>query len=122
MYNKSEIMKEAWRLFKGSKKLVKQYQRSFSWCLQSAWRKAKLNAKAEALINDAVVPSENGTMYIKYGAVDDCTMGWNVFGKTFYNNRELRRLGFLWSSETKCWYTNSKETAKSFVKYFLLCA
>lgn len=118
MYNKSKIMKEAWRLFKENKTLVEKYRRSFSWCLKSAWHKAKINAKAESVINDAVVPSKNGTMYIKYGVVDDCTMGWNVFGKTFYNKREIRRLGFLWSPETKCWYTTDKETAKSFVRYF----
>ena len=118
MYNKSEIMKEAWRLFRGNKSLAAKYRRGCSWCLKSAWRKAKIDAKAETLINDAVVPSENGIMYIRYGVVDDCTMGWNVFGKTFYNKREIRRLGFLWSPETKCWYTTDKKTAKSFVKHF----
>ena len=118
MYNKSEIMKDAWRLFKGQKTIVEKYRVSFSQCLKKAWNKAKENAKYESVINDAIVRSENGIMYIKYGVVDDCTMGWNVFGKTFYNKWEIRRLGFRWSPETKCWYTTDKETAKSFVRYF----
>ena len=105
-------------MFRGQKSIVEKYRRSFSWCLKSAWNKAKLIEKYEPIINDGVVRSENGIMYIKYGVVDDYTMGWNVSGSTFHNKTEIRRLGFRWSPETGCWYTTDKQTAISFVRYF----
>lgn len=45
-YNKSEIMKEAWKLYRMNKSVVKSLQRAFSQCLKQAWKMAKEIAAA----------------------------------------------------------------------------
>ena len=47
-YNKSEIMKAAWKRFNACKKLVKQYRETFSQSLKVAWAQAKEAVKAAA--------------------------------------------------------------------------
>lgn len=49
-YNKSEIMKAAWKRYNDCKRLVKEYRETFSQSLRYAWRKAKEAAKTAAEI------------------------------------------------------------------------
>ena len=47
-YNKSEIMKKAWNLFRMNSKVVAAYRKTFAQCLAQAWNSAKYElAKAE---------------------------------------------------------------------------
>lgn len=47
-YNRSEIMKKAWNLFRMNETVVSSFQRSFAECLKLAWKVAKETAKAAA--------------------------------------------------------------------------
>ena len=47
-YNRSEIMKNAWKLFKMFKNAVAKYQLTFAECLRRAWETAKNEIKAAA--------------------------------------------------------------------------
>ena len=47
-YNRSEIMKAAWMLYRMNKKVVEKYRKSFSECLKRAWERAKEEIKAAA--------------------------------------------------------------------------
>ena len=40
-YNKSEIMKAAWKTYNMSKRWVASYQKTFGECLKAAWANAK---------------------------------------------------------------------------------
>lgn len=47
-YNRSEIMKAAWTLYRMSKKWTEAYRMSFAECLRRAWAKAKDEVKSAA--------------------------------------------------------------------------
>lgn len=44
-YNRSQIMKSAWEMFRASKKYVAEYQLTFAEALRKAWNMAKAAAK-----------------------------------------------------------------------------
>ena len=44
MYNRSEIMKRAWELYR----TYRRWERTFAWCLTKAWTEAKQEASKNA--------------------------------------------------------------------------
>ena len=49
-YNLSEIMKRAWKLFKGYRKLSERFWITMSEAMKKAWDEAKAAVKANAII------------------------------------------------------------------------
>ena len=121
-YDKRKIMKAAWADYKFkkaySRDAVRREAVRFGDCLRKAWAAAKRDAALEAAVNDAVIPTRGGMLYMKCGVVDDAKMGWYVYGKTYQNKTVIRRCGFHWSPETRCWYTTSIADAKSLLRCF----
>lgn len=46
-YNKSEIMKKAWKLFRMNSMVVAEYRKTFAQCLAQAWASAKFQLEKE---------------------------------------------------------------------------
>ena len=116
-YNKSEIMKNAWNLFRDSKKWVVSI--SFSECLHRAWKKAKESVKtAETLQHEVCNVISGSRLYMRRSPIAEAgTMGWVIFGKTYAARRDLERMGFRFDGESKNWYTEDADVAESFL-YF----
>lgn len=113
-YNKSEIMKAAWSLYKMAQKWVSSL--SFSECLHRAWANAKkaiINSK-KILSDDCCKMIHGCLLGIKYTIVGDCTMGWLVTGKTYAARKELKAAGFEWDCYCKQWYTTDRKVAERF--------
>lgn len=113
-YNKSEIMKAAWSLYKMAQKGVSSL--SFSECLHRAWANAKkaiINSK-KILSDDCCKMIHGCLLGIKYTIVGDCTMGWLVTGKTYAARKELKAAGFKWAPYCKQWYTTDRKVAERF--------
>nr|DAH38247.1 MAG TPA: hypothetical protein [Caudoviricetes sp.] len=113
-YNKSEIMKAAWSLYKMAQKWVSSL--SFSECLHRAWANAKkaiINSK-KILSDDCCKMIHGCLLGIKYTIVGDCTMGWLVTGKTYAARKELKAAGFEWDPYCKQWYTTDRKVAERF--------
>ena len=93
-YNKSEIMKAAWNLYKKSCSWVKQCRLSFSECLRRAWADAKRSARVFR-------------GYVGINGVDgkitvDVLFG-RVYGQTYGWRKTLKEFGAVWCSEDKQW-------------------
>lgn len=113
-YNKSEIMKAAWNLYKMAQKWVNSL--SFSECLRRAWGNAKtaiVNSK-KILSDDCCKMIRGCLLGIKYTIVGDYTMGWLVTGKTYAARKELKAAGFVWDPYCKQWYTTDRKVAERF--------
>lgn len=113
-YNKSEIMKAAWNLYKMAQKWVNSL--SFSECLRRAWANAKtaiVNSK-KILSDDCCKMIRGCLLGIKYTIVGDYTMGWLVTGKTYAARKELKAAGFVWDPYCKQWYTTDRKVAERF--------
>ena len=113
-YNKSEIMKNAWNLFKGNKKVAEAYRLSFAECLHRAWEKAKYAVKVDNKLNGRVVVNDKYSPITMTKNFEE----WAVSGKTFAWKKILKDLGFSWDCENKTWYTNNKDVARSFVRAY----
>lgn len=91
-YNKSEIMKAAWALYRKAQKWVSSL--SFSECLRRAWANAKQYAR-----------TFRG--YVSIDGVDgkitvDVLFG-RVYGQTYGWRKTLKDFGAVWCSEDKQW-------------------
>lgn len=105
-YNKSEIMKAAWNLFKMFKNCVSPL--SFSVCLTRAWASAKSAANAVAY-----QMSRNGKTIILNTETGDIT------GDT-YAMRDIIKsdLYATWNAAAKCWHNDSlKEIVAEYKSY-----
>ncbi|MCB6610173.1 hypothetical protein V3C10_04410 [[Clostridium] symbiosum] len=97
-YNLSNIMKEAWRLYRDFQQCVAEYKLSFSECLKRAWAKAK----------KAVATSEKIASSYFYGEIAGCSVHFNlgdgiVSGNTFRCKEILRRYGLHFNFSEKYW-------------------
>ena len=99
MYNKSEIMKEAWKLRKMSIKWVTPL--AFGECLRRAWAHAKETAEVSRKISSnyygQVTLSINGCSIVAMIAT-----GY-VEGKTYGCRKELKEAGLGWNPYEKVW-------------------
>lgn len=116
-YNKSEIMKKAWNLFRMSKKWTTPL--SFSECLCRAWERAKKAiAEAKALTKEQIKIINGARCYMHRGVIAEAgRMGWNVTGSTYYARKELKRMGFFFDAEARCWATQEQDVAARFMYY-----
>lgn len=103
MYNKSEIMKNAWFYFKKG-----WYNKDFSVCLKKAWSKAK-NAEKVVPVNAEIVKETEKAIQL---ATD---FGYIWIPKKAIKAINVNRTVVL----IKEWFINSLDSNK---KYALLCA
>ena len=117
MYNRSEIMKEAWNSYRMAQKWVEKL--SFGECLRRAWAKAtKAVAGAHSLDQNAAVVCNGNRVIVRHQFVADVTMGWAVIGDTYRIRKEIKSAGFKWDPETRCWFTTDRAVATRFVKLY----
>lgn len=114
MYNRSEIMKNAWTMYRTSQKWISKL--TFSECLRRSWKQAKEDAKVNAMLDDCIIIKPEGKLFCRRGIVADYTMGWNITGITFLYRKELRSAGFKWDCESRCWYTTDRKVAENLVR------
>lgn len=118
MYNKKEIMQNAWSTYRMAQKWVNKL--SFSECLRRSWEQAKKAAKVESAIKNhfgAIISGRR--VFFDYQVVADWTMGWALTGDTYAIRKEIRSAGFKWDSESKNWYTTDRETIRRFVAKYV---
>lgn len=89
--NKSEVMKEAWRMFKS---ITKISNISFAKCLRNAWKTVKANAvefigQVELLIDGAYVTVMTATGYVE--------------GNTYKAKEGLKKFGLVWNRYERVW-------------------
>jgi hypothetical protein len=111
-YNKSEIMKNMW-------KMVKVWGKSEA--LKRAWANAKADIAAEEMLDGGrTALNVYGTVvYIShmYLAASG-RMGWAVTGNTFRVKKDLKSVGLEWDPEIKCWATSDRATALTVCRKF----
>lgn len=113
-YNRSEIMKKAWRTYNSFKRCVEQYRLSFSECLKRAWALAKEEERKNAFFE------ANSYFYTN---ILGCEVHVNVpdgiiSGRTYGIKKELKNAGFRWNPFEKYWESNMENTI-DFVKSFI---
>lgn len=112
-YNKSEIMKAAWNLYKQAQKWVSKL--SFSVCLHRAWESAKnAIASAQKLAKGCTKMVNGVELSIHHAFSLSGREGWVITGNTFYARKEIKRAGFTWDAEAKYWYTTDRKVAEYF--------
>lgn len=112
-YNKSEIMKAAWNLYRTSQKWVSSL--SFSVCLHRAWEAAKAAiANAEKLANGYTRMIDGVELCVNAALSLSGIRGWVVSGNTYAVRKEIKRAGFSWDAENKYWYTTDRKVAEHF--------
>lgn len=113
-YNKSEIMKSAWNLFKMSQKWADSL--AFSECLRRAWNAAKKSIEnTKKLMSNGCMKVINGSrLGLIRTIAADYTMGWIVTGKTYAARKELKTAGFRWDPESRNWFTTDRKVAEYF--------
>ena len=117
MYNRSEIMKEAWNTYRKFQTWVGKL--SFGECLRRAWAKAKKAiAIARLLDRNAAVVCNGCRVTVRHQFVADVTMGWAVIGDTYRIRKEIKAAGFGWDPENRCWFTTDRAVATRFVKLY----
>ena len=113
-YNKSEIMKAAWTLYRTAQKWVNKL--SFGECLRRAWENAKrtLEATKKLMSNDCMKVINGVRVSLRRTVVADYAMGWIVTGKTYAARKELKSAGFCWDPESSNWCTTDRKVAEYF--------
>lgn len=113
-YNKSEIMKNAWNLFKMFQKWADPL--SFSECLRRAWNAAKKSIEnIKKLMSNGCMKIINGSrLGLIRTVAADYAMGWIVTGKTYAARKELKTAGFRWDPEFKNWFTTDRKVTEYF--------
>lgn len=111
-YNKSEIMKAAWNLYRTAQKWVDKL--SFGECLRRAWANAKKAARVfTGIIRNIQV---GGTLMHPVLVNVDMNM-LTITGNTYPVRQMMRDLGLAWDKERKAW-TGSREALNALcVKY-----
>lgn len=115
-YNKSEILKAAWNLFKMSQKWAESFKLPFSVCLHRAWEAAKQDIEntKKVFSGDCMKIINGSRLNLVRSIVDDRTMGWIVTGKTYPARKELKRAGFEWDPDCSNWFTTDRKVAEYF--------
>lgn len=117
-YNLSNIMKDAWKIYRETQKCVAQYRLSFSECLKGAWKEAKEIARiiAAPVIEMKVARHDSFTVNTLTGVIS---------GKT-YTAKEFIKSNFkaIWDGTINCWITDPEvlkkeitENARYYKKY-----
>lgn len=116
-YDKKQIMKKAWELYKGSKKLVACYRKSFGDYLRMAWAEAKQRAESIAKVVDGVGKNVKGCLVFVRKAMlaESGRPGWYLDGRTYPIRREIKAAGFYFDGEAKKWATEDIETVADFI-------
>lgn len=114
-YNLSQIMKDAWSLYRTSKKWPAIYALSFAECLRRAWKKAKDAARVfTGLVRDVKVA---GTlMHPVLVNIDMDNL--SITGNTYPVRQMMRDLGLSWDRENRAWVGGNREKLNALcVKY-----
>ena len=111
-FNLSNIMKEAWGMYRSFQKCVTTL--SFGDCLRRAWAKAKKAARVfTGIVKNVQVAGTLAHPVLVNVDMDNLT----ITGNTFPIRKMMRDLGMNWDSENKAW-TGSRETLNALcVKY-----
>ena len=116
-YNKSEIMKAAWNLYRKAQKWVNTLR--FAECLRRAWSDAKAAAEISAKLDTAeIAKSINGCIvYLRRSAIAMTgRMGWYLTGNTYPVRKQIKAAGFKWDIEARAWHTLDHEVAARFAR------
>lgn len=103
-YNLSEIMKKAWKLFKGSRKLSERFWITMSEAMKKAWAEAKVAVKANAII---------AQKYFNFN-ISGCEVLINlgdgiVSGETYKCKETLKAYGLKFNGHEKYWEGSVKD-------------
>lgn len=115
-YNRSEILKSAWRRYRNERSLYRCGGRTteptFGECLKTAWAVAKrevAQAEAAAARRQAEAAKAARTFYgvVKIGwgsnAIEVNVYNGDVLGKTYAWRKELKEFGAQWCPEERMW-------------------
>lgn len=103
-YNLSNIMKRAWSLYKGAKKLSERFWITFSKAMKKAWSEAKAMVKANAII---------AQRYFNFN-LSGCEVLINlgdgiVSGETYGCKETLKAYGLKFNGHEKYWEGSVKD-------------
>lgn len=111
-YNMSQIMKDAWNLYRTAQKWVDTL--SFSECLRRAWAKAKENAREfTGIVKNVQVA---GTLAHPVLVNIDMT-NLSVTGNTFPARQMFREFGLDWDKDSKAWIGTREQLTTMCRKY-----
>lgn len=112
-YNKAEIMRNAWSMFRHSKKTCTR-PLTFGECLSRVWAKAKHDARTFSGVVRGVAVAGTLCHPVRVDIdLDDCT----VSGNTFNAKQTLKAAGLTWDAKRRVW-VGSRETLHALcVKY-----
>lgn len=115
-YNRSEIMKSAWNLFKMFCKSIEKYRLSFSECLRRAWAEAKRTARVEAIIksNGGLFRMDIGMARVLVNIGDRI-----VSGNTYKCKETLKQYGLKFNGSEKYW-EGTRENITELVRQYAL--
>lgn len=107
-YNLSNIMKEAWKLYKDFQKCVAEYKKTFSECLKIAWAWAKERvAKAEKVAENIVTALDICGAEVMVNVSEG-----TIYGETWKCSKYIRKYGFKFNSKDKVWEGTSELVRK----------
>lgn len=109
-YNKSQIMKNAWCLFRKFDGRL-----CFGKCLSRAWAQAKEDNEAMARLQNREIDVRVGKslLTLHRSPIAMCgRMGWYLTGNTYPVRKQIKAFGFEWDVEARCWFTLDVEVAK----------
>ena len=111
-YNKSEIMKAAWNIYRMAQKWIDKL--SFGECLKRAWAAAKKAAR----VFTGIVKNVQVAGTLCHPVLVDVDMdNLTITGNTYPVRQMMRELGLDWNADKKAW-TGSRETLNALcVKY-----
>ena len=111
-YNKSEIMKAAWNIYRMAQKWVDKL--TFGECLKRAWADAKKAARVfTGIVKNVQVAGTLAHPVLVNVDMDNLT----ITGNTYPVRQMMRELGLDWNADKKAW-TGSRETLNALcVKY-----
>lgn len=111
-YNKSEIMKAAWNLYRTAQKWVDKL--SFGECLRRAWA----NAKKAARVFTGIVRNIQVAGTLMHPVLVDVDMDrLTITGNTYPVRQMMRDLGLTWDKERKAWAGSREALNALCVKY-----
>lgn len=100
-YNKSEIMKGAWNLYRKTQKWVEKFRLSFSECLKRSWKAAKEAAKAAEIMAQKYFHIEINGSRVLINIGDGI-----VSGNTYRCKETLKQYGLKFNGTEKYWEGN----------------
>lgn len=111
-YNLSQIMKDAWNLFRMAQKWVNKL--SFGECLRRAW----VNAKQAARVFTGIIRNVQVGGTLAHPILVNVDMdNLEVTGNTYPVRQMLREAGLGWNSIQKAWVGNRETLNALCVKF-----